>query len=304
MRIMVGTRGSKLALVQAGLVVARLKKLAPEAEITTVRVETQGDRNPHVQLDHMENMGVFVKELEEALLGRRIDLVVHSLKDVPTEIPPGFVLAAALERIDPRDVLVTHGERLSELPPGSRIGTGSLRRSVQLMNLRPDIEVRGIRGNVDTRLRKVAEGEYDGVILAAAALQRLNWQDKVTEYLPLDTFLPAVGQAALAIEMREDDGLRELVDRMNHLPTWQSVTAERAFLYSLGGGCRAPIAALGTVNGITLRLDGMVASVRQNRILRAAIEGSALDAGETGKRLANKLLDMGASDFITEVARL
>jgi len=304
MRIVVGTRGSKLALIQVGLVVATLKALVPDAEITTVRVETQGDRNPHVQLDHMENRGVFVKELEEALLGRRIDLAVHSLKDVPTEIPPGLVLAAVMERIDPRDVLVTRGERLSELPPGSRIGTGSLRRSVQLACLRPDIQAQSIRGNVDTRLRKVASSEFDGVILAAAALERLGWQDKVTEYLPLDAFLPAVGQAALVIEMRQDDSLRELVSQMNHVPTWQSVTAERSFLYALGGGCRAPIAALGMVSGESLKLEGMVASVRQNKILRAAIEGSVVEANGLGKRLVDRLLEMGAADFIAEAERI
>ncbi len=304
MRIRVGTRGSKLALVQTGLVVARLKELAPGAEITTVRVETQGDRNPHVKLAHMENMGVFVKELEEALLDRRIDLAVHSLKDVPTEIPPGLILVAVMERIDPRDVLVTRGERLSELLPGSRIGTGSLRRSVQLACLRPDILVQSIRGNIDTRLHKVASSEFDGVILAAAALERLGWQDKVTEYLPLDAFLPAVGQAVLVIEMRQDDSLRELVSQMNHVPTWQSVTAERSFLYALGGGCRAPIAALGMVSGESLKLDGMVASVRQNKILAAVIEGSVVEANGLGKRLADRLLEMGAADFIAEAERI
>ncbi len=299
--IVVGSRGSKLALIQAESVVANIREANPHIEIGINKIVTKGDRNHHVQLDHMEGIGVFVKELEEALFDGRIDLAVHSLKDIPTEIPQGLCLAAVTERLNPRDVLVSRAKRLAEIPSGSRIGTGSLRRAVQLTQYRPDVKVCSIRGNVDTRLRKVSSGEVDGVIVAAAAMLRLGWEHKITEYLPLEHFLPAAGQAALVIEMRlDDEELAELVSPINHLPTWQSVTAERAFLWALGGGCRAPIAALGNVNGTALKLEGMVAEASGKEILRASEEGSAVSPEEVGMRLAQKLLGMGASEFITK----
>lgn len=300
-KIVVGSRGSKLALVQAESVAAMIRELAPHREVSISKIVTKGDRS-RAQLDHMGGMGVFVKELEEALLNGSIDVAVHSLKDVPTQIPQGLGLAAATERLDPRDVLVSRWGKLSELPPGAKIGTGSLRRAVQVLIHRPDLEVCSIRGNVDTRLRKVSTGEIDGVILAAAAMERLGWHDKISEYLPLEHFLPAVGQGALVIETRLDDAeVTRLAARLNHLPTWQSVTAERAFLSALGGGCRAPIAALGIVSGTTLRLEGMVASVGERRMLRSSVEGNASSPEAIGVQLAQKLCEMGASEFITEV---
>ena len=300
-RIIVGTRGSKLALIQAESVLTKIRELAPRFEVAISKITTKGDRSIHVQLDHMEGIGVFVKELEEALLSGRIDLAVHSLKDMPTQIPQGLCLTAVTERLDPRDVLISRGEKLAELTAGSRIGTGSLRRSVQLSACLPDLEACGIRGNVDTRLRKVAEGEFAGVILAAAAMRRLGWEEKISEYLPLEHFLPAVGQGALAVEARSDaQELTELVAPLNHVPTCQGVTAERAFLEALGGGCRAPIAALGTVKDGALKLEGMVAGVRTRRIIRTSVEDSALSPEELGVRLAQKLLAMGADEFIAE----
>ncbi len=300
-RIVVGTRGSKLALIQAESVATRIREVAPRFEVTVSRVLTKGDRNRHVQLDRIAGVGVFVKELEEALLSGRIDLAVHSLKDVPTQIPPGLCLAAVTERLDPRDVLVSRGQRLAELAPSSRIGTGSLRRAVQLSACRPDLEVCSIRGNVDTRLRKVTEGEFAGVILAAAAMQRLGWEEKISEYLPPEYFLPAVGQGAIAVEARLDDPeVAELANLLNHLPAWQSVTAERAFLKALGGGCRAPIAALGTVENGKLKLEGMAADVKSEKIIRASMEDKALSSEELGAQLAQKLLAMGADEFIAE----
>jgi hydroxymethylbilane synthase len=200
-RIVIGSRGSKLALIQAESVAARLRELDSHIEVTLSKIVTKGDRERHTRLDQIEGIGIFVKELEEALLDGRIDLAVHSLKDVPTELPQGLYLAAVIERLDPRDVLVSRGETLAELAPGARIGTGSLRRAAQLTACRPDLEACRIRGNVDTRLRKVADGELDGVILAAAAMERLGGKDRVSEYLPLDIFLPAVGQGALTIEI-------------------------------------------------------------------------------------------------------
>lgn len=302
-KIVVGSRGSKLALIQTESIVNRIKEKDPGIEVSIRHIVTRGDRDRHAQLDGM-GIGVFVKELEEALLDGRIDLAVHSLKDMPTEIPAGLRLAAILERLDPRDVLVSRGERLAELAAGSRIGTGSLRRVVQLKACRPDLEVCSIRGNVDTRLRKVAGGEFDGVILAAAALKRLGWEDRISEYLPTEHFLPAVGQGALAIETRSDDEeVAEIVAPLNHPPTRQSITAERAFLSALGGGCRAPIAALGTVSGVVLRLEGMVADVRKRKLLCSSEEGDVTAPEELGAKLAQKLLAMGAGEFLAEAKK-
>jgi hydroxymethylbilane synthase len=296
-RIIVGSRGSKLALLQTESVVAKIREVNPDIEVGIRKIVTTGDRNHRIG---GTDTAIFVKELEEALLDGRIDLAVHSLKDLPTELPPGLCLLAVTERLDPRDVLVANSG-LNELASGSRIGTGSLRRTVQLAQFRPDLQVCSITGNVDTRLGKVFSGEFDGVIVAAAALLRLGWEERITEYLPLSDFLPAVGQGALAIEARLDD--REMVNfvsPLNHLPTWQCVTAERAFLYKLGGGCRAPVAALGTVNGSTLRLEGMVLSMSDRKGLRASEEGSALSAEEIGMKLAEKMWGMGAAEIIAE----
>ena len=300
-KIVVGTRGSKLALIQAESVVVKIREVNPDLEVGISKIVTKGDRNRHTRLDQIRGIGIFVKELEEALLDDRIDLAVHSLKDMPTEIPQGLCLAAVTQRLDPRDVLVASAGRLDELVAGSRIGTGSLRRSVQLASYRPDLEVCSIRGNIDTRLRKVYSGEVDGVIVAAAAMRRLGLADKISEYLPLQHFLPAVGQGALAIETRlGDEEIAELASSINHLTTWQSINAERAFLSALGGGCRAPIAALGFVSDTVLKIKGMVADVSGKKILHALEEGNVMSPEEVGMRLAQKMMAMGASEFITE----
>ncbi|MFQ5924713.1 MAG: hydroxymethylbilane synthase [Dehalococcoidia bacterium] len=299
--IIIGSRGSRLALIQAESVLAQLREANPHLEFSLSKIATEGDRNRHLSLDRMAGVGVFVKELEAALLEGRIDLAVHSLKDLPTEVPEGLYLAAATERLDPRDILISTSGRLAELAPGSRIGTGSIRRAAQLIAYRPDLEVCSIRGNVDTRLRKVSSGEVDGVILAAAALLRLGWEHRITEHLPLEHFLPAAGQGALGIEIRaNDEEIAELVSPLHHQPTWQSVVAERTFLSALGGGCRAPIAVLGTVDDSTLKLTGMVADAGGKGVLRASGEGSATTPEQVGIRLARKILEMGASKFIAE----
>ena len=302
--IVVGSRGSRLALIQAESVAAKFKEINPHLEVSIARIVTEGDRNRHIPLERVAGAGIFVKKLEEALIEGRIDIAVHSLKDVPTEVPDGLRLLAVTERLDPRDVQVSRAGGLDELAPGSRIGTGSLRRAAQLTQYRPDLKACGIRGNVDTRLRMVSSGQVDGVIVAAAALLRLGWEDRIAQYLPLPHFLPAVGQGALVVEARLDDKeVAGLVLPINHPPTRHSIVAERAFLRALGGGCRAPIAALGTLNGTILRLDGMIASVSGEKVLYASEEGSAVSPEEVGVRLAQKLLRMGASDFIAE-ARL
>jgi hydroxymethylbilane synthase len=301
-KITIGTRGSKLAVIQAQWVLAKLIETTPNLEASIVKITTRGDRDSGTALDKFFQQGVFVKELEKALTDSRIDLAVHSLKDLPTEIPEGLTLAATTARLDPRDVLISRAGTSAELAPGSMIGTGSHRRAVQLRVLRPDLKTCGLRGNIDTRLRKVSEGEVDGIIVAAAALIRLGWQDKITEYLPTEYFTPAVGQGALGIEIRsEDKETALLASAINHEPTWQSVTAERTFLRALGGGCRAPIAAIGIVPDDVLKLSGMVASIDGNRILRATEEGDAQAPEQVGNQLAQKMVGLGALDCISEL---
>ena len=300
--VIIGSRSSRLALVQAESVLTQLREANPHLKFSLSKIATEGDLNRRLPLDQMAGIGVFVKELEVALLDGRIDLAVHSLKDMPTEIPEGLYLAVVTKRLDPRDVLVSRAGKLAELAPGSRIGTGSIRRAIQLIACRPDLEVCSLRGNINTRLHKVSSGELDGVLLAASALIRLGWQDRITEYLSLEHFLPPAGQGALGIEIRaNDEEIGELVLPLNHQPTWQSVVAERTFLSALGGGCRVPIAALGTTDGSTLKLLAMVADGSGKRILHASGEGSITTPEQVGNQLAQKMLEMGASKFIAEV---
>jgi len=295
----IGTRGSKLAVIQAQELQNHLAKLFPELKTNLVKIGTTGDRNVTAPLDEFAGQGIFVKELEKALLDERIDLAVHSLKDLPTEIPAGLRLAAVTTRLDPRDVLVSRAAKVSELATGSKVGTGSRRRAVQLLAIRPDLQVCNIRGNIDTRLGKVSNGEFDAIIVAAAGMIRLGLQDRISEHLPIEHFTPAVGQGALGIEIRsEDREVLSLVLKISHKPTWQAVTAERAFLQELGGGCRAPIAALGTISAETLRLAGMVAGAEGVHIIRATEEGYASHPEQVGKRLAQKMVEMGASSLI------
>jgi hydroxymethylbilane synthase len=299
-KVIVGSRGSKLALIQTETIVRRLRAVAPSLEFVCKVIKTQGDREGHRSLDEIGGQGVFVKALEQALLSRAIDLAVHSLKDVPGEVSPGLQLAAVISRDDPRDVLVsTKALPLTQMPSRSRIGTGSHRRIAQVKAVRPDLETCPIRGNVDTRLRKVRTGEVDGVILAAAALLRMGWQDRITEYLSPEVFLPAVGQGALAVEVRTADmEMIELAVDINDSTTWHCTAAERAFLRTLGGGCSVPIAALGTVEDDTVRLEGMMASTDYTRMIRHAANGPASDAVGLGQSLAEKILSMGGDKLI------
>lgn len=301
-KISIGTRGSKLAVIQAESVLTKLKEAVPGLDASLVKIKTTWDQLSATSSEQPLGQGVFIKELENALLNGEIDLAVHSLKDMPTEIQTTLSLAAVTARLDPRDVLVSRGGNLSKLVPGSRIGTGSLRRSSQLLALRNDLDIRGIQGNVETRLAKVSRREFDGVVLAAAALLRLGKESEIAEYLAVEHFTPAVGQGALGIEVRsEDEEILSHVSKINHLPTWQSITAERTFLCALGGGCRAPIAALGIVSGAELGIHGMVASADGKRILRATEEGDAQAPEQVGKRLAQKMIDMGALKLIADV---
>lgn len=280
---------------------SKLQGLYPDIDFSLLKITTSGDRERNVPLTQMAGDGVFVKELEEALVDGRIDLAVHSLKDMPTEISKDLYLAAVDARLDPRDVLVSQGEKLNEMAAGSRIGTGSLRRMAQLYSFREGLKVEAIRGNIDTRLNKVSSKECEGIILAAAALIRLELAERITEYLPTDHFLPAVGQGALGIEVRSgDERIIKLISAINHRPTWCSVIAERAFLLATGGGCRAPIAALGSVQGDTLMLKGMVGDPGGRTIIRDSQEGSTSEPEQVGIRLAKKMLKTGAAEILAE----
>ena len=300
-KILIGSRGSRLALIQADTVARELKQAHPGLETEIVRIVTEGDRNRDISIDEAGDTGIFVKALEEALLKGNIDIAVHSLKDLPTLLPAGLCLAAVTRRLDPRDALVACAP-LSELKPASSIGTGSLRRTAQLRHVRPDLQVISIRGNVDSRLRQVSSGRLEGVIVAAAALIRLGWEDKITGYLPLESFLPAVGQGALAVEARDGDHrVGEMTATINHLPTRQAVTAERAFLHAVEGGCRAPVAALATVNEDTLEITAMVADREGSKIMKDSLRGKALSPQEAGRDLARSMLEAGAAGLIKDI---
>jgi hydroxymethylbilane synthase len=283
-RVIIGTRGSRLAVIQANLVASELQRAHPSIQIELCKIVTEGDRNRHISIDEAGDTGIFVKALEEALADERIDIAVHSLKDMPTVLPADMCLAAVTENV----LAMRWSPCRRELKPGSLIGTGSLRRIAQLKNLRPDLQAINIRGNVDSRLRKVNSGELQGVIVAAAALIRLGWDDKITEYLPLESFLPAVGQGALAIEARKGDRVIEgYVAILNHTPTRQAVDAERAFLQAVEGGCRAPVAALATVHGQILKMSAMVANKAGTKIIKQSLEGDASLAEGLGVNCTN-----------------
>jgi hydroxymethylbilane synthase len=270
---------------------------APELRI----IKTEGDRFESALLSSGSSVGIFVREIEEELLAGRIDLAVHSLKDLPTVQPEGLVLAAFPAREDPRDVLVVRqGGGLADLPLGATVGTGSPRRIGQLLALRPDLRFEAIRGNVDTRIRKLRDGEVEALVLAAAGLRRLGVSGVVFHCLPTEMILPAPGQGALAIEVRANDEslVREIGARLNHVETASAVRAERAFLRSLGGGCQMPVGALGTVRGEQLFLQGVVAAPDGSTLLREKTRGPARDPESVGEELGRRVLEAGASELL------
>ncbi|MGB6895655.1 MAG: hydroxymethylbilane synthase [Dehalococcoidia bacterium] len=303
--VRVGSRGSQLALRQTEQVVAALRRFHPGVEFRVYPVRTEGDRRARAPLSRIGGQGVFVRELEARLATGEVDLAVHSLKDVPTELALGLTLAAVPAREDPGDALVSRrGLRLAELPAGARVGTGSARRAVQARALRPDLEYVDIRGNVDTRLRRVREGSVDAVILAAAGLARLGRLGEAAEVLDVETMLPAAGQGALAVEARTDDAeLCALVAPLEDRETRAAAEAERAFLRRLGAGCRLPVGALGEVGGPTLRLRALIADGQGERILREELTGRPEEAEALGTRLAERLLALGADEFMAESVR-
>jgi hydroxymethylbilane synthase len=301
--LIVGTRGSRLARRQTESVVALLKEHCPDCRLEVRTVRTTGDRRPE-PLSEISGEGVFTKELETALLAGEIDIAVHSLKDLPTDIARGLAVAAVTRREDPRDALVSRDRTpLAKLPRGARIGTGSVRRGAQLRLLRPDVKPVPIRGNVDTRLAKVESGEFDAVIVAAAALSRLGWLDRAAEIISLEAMLPAPGQGALAVETRADDAeVLRIVATIDDRDSRLATAAERAFLRRLGGGCRIPVAALATVEGSELHLDGVVVDPQGIRAIRGDISGDLDEAESLGERLAHSLLSKGASEILGEIA--
>jgi hydroxymethylbilane synthase len=302
-KITIGTRGSQLALWQTNWVKAEIQKRHPAIDVEVQVISTKGDRVLDVSLPKLgeQGKGLFTKELEDAILEGRVDLAVHSLKDLPTELPPGLHIGAISEREDVRDALVARPEIRSfdELPQRALIGTSSLRRQAQLRAVRPDLVIEPVRGNVDTRLRKLDEGQYDAIVLAAAGLHRLGHANRITEHLSEDLMLSAVGQGALAIETREGDAATaEIVHELNHQVTRLACTAERAFLKGLGGGCLVPIAAHATIESDFMTLHGLVASPDGPEAVRGKQSGSALDAETLGRLLADDLLARGAARIL------
>jgi hydroxymethylbilane synthase len=291
----IGTRGSKLALTQTNFVAEKLKKIMPDAEIEICIIKTSGDIMQDVSLLTIGGQGVFVKELEEALLSGKIDLAVHSMKDVPGETPEDLMFAAILTREDVRDVLVARDNiKMEFMPRGAKIGTGSQRRGAQIKAIIPDINIVPLRGNIDTRLKKIETENLTGVILAAAGMKRMGLAEKITQFLPVETMLPAVGQGALGLQIRKSDvALAKACAGLNDAKTAVEVAAERAFLRALGGGCRLPIAALGKLDGQMLVLEGMLAAPNGSTMIREKIGGTKEEAEEMGKKLAEIILDKG-----------
>ncbi|MBI4377662.1 MAG: hydroxymethylbilane synthase [Nitrospinae bacterium] len=304
-KIRIGTRGSQLALWQANWVKDTLEDWYPDLEIEIRKIKTTGDKILDAPLSRVGGKGLFVKEIEEALIGKRIDIAIHSMKDVPTDLPEGLCISAIAEREDPRDALISRdGIKLNDLKKGARIGTSSLRRQVQLLNFRSDFEIEQLRGNLDTRMDKLITRDLDAIIVAAAGVKRMGWEKKITEYLPYKIFLPAIGQGAIGIETRESDNtIKGMIERFNHRETSLCIKAERSFLKRLGGGCQVPIAALGIITKGGLKLEGMVSSI-DGKILYRDSEEDRVDRVESlGIRLAERLLQRGADKVLKEVYR-
>lgn len=289
-------------MCQAQIVQSRLEERFPKQAFTLQTIKAEADKNPELPLTAMSGEGVFVKELEAALLDGRIDLAVHSLKDVPLAVPQGLRLAAVLARDDPRDALVSRsGQDLATLPGRARIGTSSLRRRSQLLRRRPDLEPVDIRGNVDTRLRKLDAGQCDAIIVAACGLIRLGLEDRITEYLGLDIMLPEPGQGALAVETRADDRpILELAGVLDDPESRACVEAERMLLRALGGGCRVPIAAYAALEGGELVLQAVVAAPDGSADVRGIQRGPATEPISVGERLAEQLLARGAEELLSD----
>ena len=298
--IRIGTRGSKLALRQSEWIKEQLEQRHSGIRVELVKIKTTGDKILDVPLSKVGGKGLFVKEIEEALLEKTVDVAVHSMKDVPAQLPDDLMLATFPPREDPSDALISQGQKpLDQLPKGARVGTSSLRRGAQLLHFRPDLTLVSLRGNVDTRLNKLKSGDLQAIILAAAGLNRLGLSHLITQTIPFQQVLPAVGQGALGLEVRRgDQKTMGLLDFLNHADTQTEVIAERAFLKTLEGGCQAPIAGFARVNGDALFIEGLVAELDGSRIFKETMTGKRDQAEEMGIRMAQKLLSTGAGDVL------
>ncbi|SNZ07922.1 hydroxymethylbilane synthase [Persephonella hydrogeniphila] len=303
MRIRIGTRKSKLALWQANFIAEQLKKHFPDIEIELVKIVTKGDKILDVPLAKVGGKGLFVKEIEEAMLRKEIDIAVHSLKDVPTYFPEGLGLVAITEREDPRDAFLSvRYSSIDDMPEGAVLGTSSLRRKAQIMMKRKNLVIEDLRGNVDTRIRKLEEGQYDGIILAYAGLKRLGFQDRVKQIFEPDYMIPAVAQGFLGIEARlDDEKTKEIVSVLNHKESEIRAKAERAFLKTLEGGCQVPLAGYSEIVDGKLRITGFVSDLEGKRFFKDSMEGTPDKPEELGEKLAQKLLDMGAREVLEEI---
>jgi hydroxymethylbilane synthase len=301
-KLIIGSRGSKLAMWQTNHIADELRKLF-NLEIEIKRIKTQGDKILDSPLSRIGGKGLFVKEIETALSNGDIDLAVHSMKDVPTELPAGLAIKAMTVRADPRDVLISKDSvSLADLPEGAAIGTSSLRRQAQLLHFRPDFQMKDVRGNLDTRLGKMAGGEFDAMILAAAGIDRLGYADVITERIPSEIMVSAVGQGSIGIEVREDDAETvNYVSALSDADTFAAITAERALLAELEGGCQVPIGAIGVVENGTLKLTGIVAALDGIRLFKSDISGAPEDAAALGRELARELAEAGATKVLEEI---
>lgn len=300
----IGTRGSALALQQTQGIADRIRAANPGLEVEAVIIKTTGDRMKDVALVKIGGKGVFVKEIEEALQREEVDLAVHSMKDVPSEIPDGLEIGVVPQREDPRDALIARGDRrLEELPEGARIGTGSLRRGMQLKHALPHVEIIPIRGNLDTRIRKIDSEGLEGIVVAAAGLRRMGWTNRVSQFIPETIMIPAIGQGALALELRKSDTMTHgKIAFLNHERTFTAVSAERAFLKVFGGGCQLPIAAHAKLDddGV-LTLVGLIGSPDGSSIIRDEIAGAARDGEAFGKELAERILNRGGKEILEKI---
>ncbi|MBQ1913654.1 MAG: hydroxymethylbilane synthase [Selenomonadaceae bacterium] len=305
-RIVIGTRSSKLALWQADYVADSLRREYPELQVEKKLMTTKGDRILDAPLAKIGGKGLFTKELETAMLAGEIDIAVHSLKDMPTEVPEGLVISAITKRLDAGDALVSGKFRsLEELPAGAKVGTSSLRRKAQLLHARPDLNIQDLRGNVNTRLRKLEEEHFDAIVLAVAGLKRLGFADRITEVLPKELLLPAVGQGALAIETRADDAeVRRIIAFLNDEDTVNCARAERAFLARVEGGCQVPVGVHATAEGDALAVEAVIASLDGKRLYRDVRKGSCEEAETIGTALAERLLDAGGWEILHELGLL
>lgn len=302
-KIIIGTRSSKLALWQAEFIKARLEELYPEIQVVLKHISTKGDRILDVPLAKIGGKGLFTKELEVEILDGTIDMAVHSLKDMPTVLPDGLEISTITERFSVNDALVSdYYTSLEQLPPHAIVGTSSLRRKAQLLHYRPDLEMRDLRGNVNTRLQKLHNGEYDAIILASAGLKRLGFHTEIKQEIPTEIILPAVGQGALAIEIRLDnEELRQLLAPLHDWSTYYAVTAERAFLTTIEGGCQVPVGVYAFLEATKLFVEAVIASVDGDILLRDSIVGNCDEAMDLGITLANKLLNAGGREILQEI---